>query len=265
MAQSQTLPCGTDYIDNCFSSAVISACGDIASTSCYCATTAEIAIASLVGPCLYSSCPITQIIAIGGMATSFCNSWQSTHLLTTTARDTGYASSITNPPSITTSLPTTTTNGAASQGLPVRADVGIGLGAFAFACVVAVFVFFSIRRRRRTKERIPEEHELQTYVNISELPDKSDTLEEARVVKIPPQELEAFVFPFQRDQTAPVEADSQSVGAQSRGKVAGTETTAFSFESQKVLLTSGLHDQSRASSVAPRPSSGSIRRHNTNT
>jgi hypothetical protein len=201
------------------------------------------------------------------MATSFCESWQSTHLLTTTVGDTGYASGITSPPSTTTPLPTTTTttNGETSQGLPVRTDVGIGLGAFAFACVVAVLVFFYSRRRGRTGERIPEEHELQTDVNISELPDNSDTLEDAHVVKIPPRELEAFVFPFQRDQTAPVEADSGSVRAQPRGRITGTETTALGFESQKVLLTSGLRNQSRASSVAPQSSSGSIRTHNTNT
>jgi hypothetical protein len=153
----------------------------------------------------------------------------------------------------------------ASQGLPVGADVGIGVGALAIVSIVAVLVFFFLRRRRSKEEPSPEAYELQTGTNISELPDKTDGLEEIHVVDIPRHELEGFEFPFQKQQMVPVEADSQSVRAQSRGRVAGTETTAFDFESQKVLLTPGLRDQSRASSRAPTSSPASLRRHNTDT
>jgi hypothetical protein len=142
--------------------------------------------------------------------------------------------------------------------------VGIGVGALAIVCVVAVLVF-CLRRRRSKKEPSPEAHELQTGTNISELPDKTNGLEEAHVVEIPWHQLDGFEFPFQKQQMVPVEADSQPVRAQSRGRVAGTETTAFDFESQKVLLTPGLRDQSRASSRAPPSSPASIRRHNTDT
>lgn len=288
MAQAQTMSsCGTDYILGCFSTAIISACGDVTSSSCICGASGEVAIASLVGPCLMASCPVTEVIAIGNYAGSVCNAWASTHTLTSTAGGLGTATgsavgpasttfssvtttspsylAVTSSPSLPTSLPTSTSTGTASQGLPVGADVGIGVGALAIVCVVAALAFFCLRRRRRAKkETSPEAHELQTGVNISELPDKSDGLEEVHVVKIPLQELEGFQFPFQQ-QMAPVEADSQSVRAQSRGRVAGTETTAFDFESQKVLITPGLRDQSRASSRAPASSSASIRRHNMDT
>jgi hypothetical protein len=90
-------------------------------------------------------------------------------------------------------------------------------------------------------------------------------LEEVMAVKIPLEELEGFEFPFQKQQMAPVEADSQSIRAQSRGRVAGTETTAFDFDSQKVLLTPELRDKSRASSRAPGSSPASLRRYNADT
>jgi hypothetical protein len=285
MAESLS-PCGTNYIAECFSTAIISACGDITSTSCICGTSGQGAIASLVGPCLLASCPITEILAIGNIATSACDNWLSTHTLTTTVGGLGNAISstvrpasttfssimttspsyltITGAPAVFTPSPTSTSTVIASQGLPVGADVGIGVGALAIVCVVAVLVFFCLRRRRSKKETSPEAHELQTSSNISELPDKTDRLEEAHVAEISRHELERFEFPFQK-QMVPVEADSQSVRAQSRGRVAGTETTAFDFESQKVLLTPGLRDQSRASSRAPPSSPASIRRHNTDT
>jgi hypothetical protein len=288
MAQTQTMSaCGTDYILGCFSAAIASACGDVTSSSCICGTKGESAIPSLVGPCLVASCPITEIIAIGNYANSVCKAWLSTHTLTPTAGGLGTATSsavgpasttfssvtttsptyltITSFPSLPTSLSTSTSTETASQGLPVGAGVGIGVGALAVVCVVAVLAFFCLRRRRRAKKQTsPEAHELQTGVNISELPDKSDGREEVHVVEIPRQELEGFQFPFQK-QMAPVEADSQSVRAQSRGRVAGTETTAFDFESQKVFITPGLRDQSRASSRAPASSPASILRHNMDT
>lgn len=286
MAQA-TSPCSTDYFLGCFSTAIVSACGDLTSSSCICGSSGQVSIASLVGSCLFASCPVTQILAIGNLATSVCNAWLSTHTLTPTAGGLGSATgsavgpasttfssvtttspsylTITSSPSLPTSLPTSTSTGTASQGLPVGADVGVGVGALAIVCVVAVLAFFCLRRRRRAKkETSPEAHELQTGVNISELPDKSDGLEEVHVVKIPLHELEGFQFPFQQ-QMAPVEADSQSVRAQSRGRVAGTETTAFDFESQKVLITPELRDQSRGSSRGPASSPASIRRHNMDT
>jgi len=284
MAQSMT-PCGTDYIAGCLSTAIISACGAITSTSCICGISGQGAIASLVGPCLIAGCPVTEILAIGDYATSACDNWLSTHTLTPTSGGLGNATgsaigptsttfnsvttsspgdmSITSSPSIPTSIPTSTSTGTASHALPVGADVGIGVGALAIVCIVAVLAFLCLRRRRAKKQLSPEAHELQTGVNVSELPDKSYPLDEIHVVEIPRHELERFEFPFQK-KMEPVEADSQSVRAQSRGRVAGTETTAFDFESQKVLLTPEFRDRSRASSSrTPASSPGSIRRHNT--
>jgi hypothetical protein len=284
MAQSLS-PCGTVYIAGCLSTAIISACGDVSSTSCICGTSGQGAIASLVGPCLIAACPYTEILAIGNFATSVCDEWLSTHLLTTTAGgyinatssavgpvSTTFSSittsspgdmSITSSPTTPTSLPTNTSTATASQGLSVGADVGVGIGALAIVCFIAILAFYL--RRRRSREPSAEAHELQSAVHISELPDKPQRLEEIHVVDIPRHELEGFQFPFQKPQIAPVEADSQSVRAQSRGRVTGTETTAFDFESQKVLLTPGLRDQSRASSRAPASSPASIRRNNTDT
>jgi hypothetical protein len=97
---------------------------------------------------------------------------------------------------------------------------------------------------------------------LQELPDKTSGLD---VIEIPRQELEGFQFPFQKEAIGPVEADSQSVRAQSRGRMVGTETTAFDFESQKVLITPGLRGTSRASSAAPASTAGSARRFNSDT
>jgi len=99
--------------------------------------------------------------------------------------------------------------------------------------------------------------------NIPELPEQSgesERLDEPQVVNILSQDLGGFEFPFQKTET-PVEIDSQSVRAQSRSRVAGTETTAFDFESQKVLITPEFFYKSRAPS--PAPASTSFRRHNT--
>ena len=90
------------------------------------------------------------------------------------------------------------------------------------------------------------------------------------IVDIPRQELEGFDFPFSNKQgIVPVEADSQSVRAQSRGRMTGTETMAFDFESQKALITPELRGTSRASSTAPPASAsttaGSVRRFNSDT
>jgi hypothetical protein len=101
--------------------------------------------------------------------------------------------------------------------------------------------------------------------NIPELPEQSgesERLDEPQVVNISSQDLGGFEFPFQKTETL-VEMDSQSVRAQPRGRVAGTETAAFDFESQKVLITPEFFYKSQASSPAPVSSTASLRRHNT--
>jgi hypothetical protein len=274
-----SIACGLEYIAGCLSTAIIAVCGNVSATACACGKSGQGVVASLVGPCLLAKCPVTEILAIGNYATSACDQWLSTHTLTATAGAGGPASttfssvttssradmSITSSPSIPSSSPTSTSTGTASQGLPVGAGVGVGVGALAILCVIVALAVFCLRRRRSERQLSQEAYELQTGPNISELPDKASELEEANVVEIPRQELEAFNFPFQEQQIAPVEADSHVIRAQSRGRVAGTETTAFDFESQKVLLTPEFRDRSLASSRAAGSSPASLRRHNTDT
>jgi hypothetical protein len=150
----------------------------------------------------------------------------------------------------------------------------------AIVSVIALLVFFCVRRRRSKGEHPTEAHELHTVENAQELPDmvqisRQDSAQISRQdsaqisnqdsIQISRQDLEGFEFPFQQHEATPVEIDSQTVRAQSRGRVVGTETTAFDFESQKVLLTPDLLDKSRASSRVPVSSPTSLRRHNTDT
>lgn len=281
---STSTSCGIAYISGCLSTAIVSACGDVYETACACDKSEQEVIASIAGPCLLAECSVTEILAIGNVATSACDQWLSTHLLTTTTAggfgnttSTGFIPtsttfsstttpnmSITSTPTIPTSIPTSTSAAIASQGLSVGADVGIGVGVFALVCVIAVLAFVRLRRKKKYPA---EAHELQTADNIAELPDQSEQsvrLDEPQMIEISPQDLEAFHFPFQNPEDAPVELDSRSIRAQSRGKVAGTETTAFDFETQKVLLSPELIE-SRASSRAPGSSPSSLRRHNTDT
>ena len=241
-----------------------------------------------MGPCLLAQCPVTEILAIGNFATSVCDEWLKTHLMTTTTGGYGNITStafiptsttfssvtmsglaymsITSSPTTPTSFPTSTsTSTASSHHLPVGADVGIGVGALAIVSVLAVVTFFYLRHRRPRKQHSLEAHELQTVDNIPELPDRTDRPDDVQVVTVSSEDVGRFDFSFPKPEVAPVEIDSQSVRAQSRGRVAGTETTAFDFESQKVLLTPELRDKSRASSRAPESSPTSLRRHNTDT
>lgn len=287
--------CAVSYISSCLSTAIVSACGDLYETQCICATSGQASIASLAGPCLISSCPYTELLAIGTYATDACDQWLRTHLsgatttasftnstrpATTLASTTSSWVTYTNTPTTITYSPTTPTavlsssmstaisTGTASQGLPIGADVGIGVGALALISIFLVFLFLFFRRRRARKPPSPSSHELDTGISLQELPDKPDGLQPVDLVEIPRQELDGFEFPFsQKRDIAPVEADSQSVRAQSRGRMVGTETTAFDFESQKVLITPGLRGTSRASSTAPASAStaGSVRRFNSET
>jgi hypothetical protein len=287
---SASTPCATGYIAQCLSTAIIAACGDVSQTACICGKSGQGAIGSLAGPCLLAQCPVTEILAFGNFATSVCDEWLKTHLVTTTSGGYGNTTStafiplsttfssvttsgpanmsITSSPATPTSFPTNTSTSTASQGLPVGADVGVGVGAVAIVSVIAVIAFICLRRRRRSKKQHSPEaeaHELQTVHNTVELPDNTDGPDDAHVVAISREDLERFEFEFPKPENAPVEIDSRSVRAQSRGRVVGTETTAFEFESQKVLLTPELRDKSRTSSRAPESSPTSLRRHNTDT
>jgi hypothetical protein len=172
--------------------------------------------------------------------------------------------------SMAISISTSTNSVISSSSLPPGAYVGIGVGALILVCAVVIFAFLCLRQRQRQRRKAenrtsPEPHELHTVANIAELPDKPKSIEEVHVVVTPDNELDGFEFPFQAQHVAPVEADSQSVRAQSRGRMFGTETTAFDFESQKVLITPGLRDQSRGSSLAAPSSPASLQRQNTDT
>jgi hypothetical protein len=284
---SGSTPCGTAYLSGCLANAIDSVCGNVYQTACICGTSGQGAIASLAGPCLLAECPVTEILELGNIATSACDQWLSTHLLTTSAGEIGnklstgsipasttFSSvttsssgdmSITNSPTTPTSLPTSTSTGTASKSLPVGVDVGIGVGVLVLVCVIAVLAFVC---RRRRKQPPPEAHELQTVDNIPELPDQSyisHRPDEGHMVAMSDQGLGGFEFPFQKPEVAPVEIYSHSVSAHSRGRKAGTEATAFDFESQKVLLTPEFLDKSRPSSRAPGSSPSSLRRYNTDT
>jgi hypothetical protein len=70
------------------------------------------------------------------------------------------------------------------------------------------------------------------------LPDKSSGPDKD---DIPLRDLGSDISPIYSNQFLPVEADSKSARAgHPTGKAAGTESTAFDFESHKVLLEPGL-------------------------
>jgi hypothetical protein len=206
----------------------------------------------------------------------------------TLASSTNGSLSITVTPT-TTSGPSDTSSSTAAPapaGLPLGAEVGIGIGAFAILSGAVAGIILCRRHKRRTARaraadaaatatstgRDDHDHdydhdysrdrdyELATEANAHELADKRQRMS---AIAIPPQELEGFQFPFRHGPSDAVEADSRSVRAgQARGHMVGTETTAFDFETQKVLLTPVFvrTPGSRAASVSTTDSGRRVQR-----
>jgi hypothetical protein len=287
--------CPLTYVSSCISVAIIEICGNINETSCVCGPSGQGQIATKAAPCLLVSCPYNFLISLAGNAGSACEIWISTHTLTGSAlmsaesainaSRSAAASPSSAPASPTNSglnitalstltaatasdTSTTTPATTSAGGLPLGAGIGVGVGAFAILSGAIAGIILCRRHKKRAAHAqrpsspapapADDPNELQTESNIHELADKQQRLS---AIGIPPQELEGFQFPFQQgaSQGEAVEADSRSVRAgHPRGRMAGTETTAFDFETQKVLLTPAFvrTPGSRAASVSTTESGG---------
>ena len=278
-----SLACLEDSVTNCISSAVIEVCGIINDTTCICNTAGQASIATAAAPCLFQICPYNFLLSLASTAGAGCEEWLSTHTLTgsalLSAQSAANASITTSSPTLTsgsrlsfTATPTpsapsetsTSSPAALAAGLPLGAGVGIGVGAFAIV-VGAIVGIILCRRHKQRAARARAAAASSTDVCATELAADGELAAKRQrmsAVGIPLQELEGFRFPFQQGAGAPVEADSRSLrsmrSGQPRGRMAGTETTAFDFETQKVLVTPDIvrTPGSRAASVVTTDSGG---------
>lgn len=260
--------CSQGYIDSCITTAAVSFCGGFEDIDCLCGTSSLSIIGQNVFLCLLKSCNPDQGVSVANSGTAYCAPWQSTHIATSTSGNsisastsspisttlasstTGTSVYITSAATLpTTMAPTSTMTASTAPSLSPGGKAGIGVGASAVAIIL--LAFFLHRRghlgHRKKSHADPNEihpaHIVQDdsfgghhdLMNIPLRDLNKDTINSPlhnRNANNPP----AYDIPSQ-----PVEANSISArGDHLAGKAAGTEATAFEFESQKVLLEPGL-------------------------
>lgn len=245
--------CPQTDIDGCVTTAVSAVCGSasFSDPNCLCISPGISSIALAAGSCIFSKCLYEQAIDLAYAAQSNCSAWISANPSISTSGDlttsysaptstkllassrTGTGLTITDP--ATLSNQTQSANpGSNSPRLSTGAKAGIAVGASVLLLAMLLSVGVFIYRRRKEKKRSFGASELH-----SGLPGKYDGAQSAS--DIPLRELHGDDLVFGYKQDGPVEADSRSARAgHPSGTMAGTEATAFDFESQKVLLEPGV-------------------------